>query len=164
MSELLLQHTLDLGAAHVAQREALLPFLGAGIHGYDAQSEADGLTGDQCRFLNVIKTQAENARRGVFLWNIESYEDIEAPSDGFQGPVASLYSVAAGFKPNRILETHGFDANSRVVFFDYSSTVRSTFANSCWLSGMVSNLPSFVARQSLRAFLVRRHFISFGTS
>jgi hypothetical protein len=32
-----------------------------------------------------------------------------------------VYCVAAGFKPYRILHTHRFDADTRVVLFDYSS-------------------------------------------
>ncbi len=34
-----------------------------------------------------------------------------------------MYCVAAGFKPYRILKTHGFDATTRVVHFDYSPRV-----------------------------------------
>ena len=56
----------------------------------------------------------------MFLWNIEAYDDIEWPPPGFHRPVSTLYSVAAGFKPNRILHSHGFDENTRVVYFDYS--------------------------------------------
>ena len=52
---------------------------------------------------------------------IESYEDIEAPLADFSGPISSLFSVAAGFKPNRILHMHGMSEGTRVVFFDYSA-------------------------------------------
>jgi hypothetical protein len=75
----------------------------------------------QQRFLAAIDVQAQNARRGVFLWNIESYKDMQTPPQFFQGPISSLYSVAAGFKPNAILHSHCFDDQSRVVFFDYSA-------------------------------------------
>ena len=34
--------------------------------------------------------------------------------------VKKLYSVAAAFKPNMILETFGFDENTEIVFYDYS--------------------------------------------
>lgn len=79
-----------------------------------------GLTDDQRAFLSSIASQVSSARRGVFLWNIESYADVETPPEVWRGPVSTLYSVSSGFKPNRILETHGFDESSRVVYFDYS--------------------------------------------
>ena len=63
---------------------------------------------------------SEKAGRGVFVLNYESYDDIAEPPPGFTPPVSTLYCVAAGLKPNRILATHGVDADSRVVFFDYS--------------------------------------------
>ena len=71
-------------------------------------------------FLQTVRSQTANAQRGVFLLNVESHADIETPQPGFAGPVSSLYCVASGFKPNRILQTHGIAADSRVVFFDYS--------------------------------------------
>jgi hypothetical protein len=73
------------------------------------------------QFLLKIQELTQNLRNGVFVWNIESYADIETPSPAFTPPLTSLYTVAAGFKPNRILETHQFDANTRMVIFDYSS-------------------------------------------
>ena len=60
-------------------------------------------------------------RKGIFVWNLESYADIETPSEYFSPPLKNLYTVSAGFKPNRILETHGFDENTRMVVFDYSA-------------------------------------------
>jgi hypothetical protein len=74
----------------------------------------------QPEFLQGISRVSEQAARGVFVLNFESYRDIEVPPPGFHGPVPSLYSVGAGLKPNRILQTHGFDARTRVVYFDYS--------------------------------------------
>jgi hypothetical protein len=115
-----LRHLLDLGATDAEQRTALAARFGAAIIGNALDSADCALTADQRQFLSVIKAQAENARRGVFLWNIESYADIEVPGDGFVPPVSTLYSVAAGFKPNRILQTHGFTDRTRVVYFDYS--------------------------------------------
>jgi hypothetical protein len=56
----------------------------------------------------------------VFVWNIESYADVEGPPPGFTGPLSSLYSVASGLKPNFLLERLGFDDRTRVVFADYS--------------------------------------------
>ena len=72
-------------------------------------------------FLQGLEEQIEKAQRGVFVLNFESYRDVETPPADFTGPVAVLYSVAAGLKPNRILATHGFDQRTEVVYFDYSS-------------------------------------------
>jgi hypothetical protein len=72
------------------------------------------------RFLASTKLLTGNLPRGVFVWNIESYDDVSQPADDFTGPLSTLYSVAAGFKPNWILESHGFDERTRVVFYDYS--------------------------------------------
>lgn len=71
-------------------------------------------------FAAEIREQTATAQRGVFLWNVESYEDVENKPEDFPPVASTLVSVAAGFKPNRILETHGFDAATRVVFADYS--------------------------------------------
>ena len=87
------------------------------VHADDKLTTLDPLLRD---FLRTVQTQTANARRGVFLLNIESHADVELPRSTFAGPVSSLYSVAAGFKPNRILQTHGMADASRVVFFDYS--------------------------------------------
>jgi hypothetical protein len=51
---------------------------------------------------------------------VESYHDIAEPPGSFSGPVGTLYCVAAGFKPNMILKTHGLSADTKLVFFDYS--------------------------------------------
>jgi len=72
-------------------------------------------------FLPDLQRQSELGERGVFVLNFESYRDIEEPPPGFEAPVSVLYSVGAGLKPNRILQTHGFDARTRVVYFDYSA-------------------------------------------
>ena len=72
-------------------------------------------------FLGFLDDMSEKAGRGVFVLNYESYDDVAEPPSGFTPPVSTLYCVAAGLKPNRILATHGIDADSRVVFFDYSA-------------------------------------------
>src|SRR4029079_12982857 len=77
------------------------------------------LSPDQREFLDVIARQTGNAQRGVFLWNIEPYADVVS-DDADRPRTATLYAVAAGFKPNAILQAHGFDAGTQVVFFDYS--------------------------------------------
>jgi hypothetical protein len=82
--------------------------------------EAESEKHKQERFINSVQLQIDHSRRGVFLWNIEPYDDVATPPPNFHPPVAALYCVAAGFKPNRILHTHGFTERTRVVFFDYS--------------------------------------------
>ncbi len=114
------RHLLDLGARSARHRRAMEPLLGEGIARVEHEACLGQLTSDQRRFVQTVSKQTANARRGVFLWNIESYDDVEVPHDGFRPPLSSLYSVAAGFKPNRILQTHGFDRDTRVVYFDYS--------------------------------------------
>lgn len=93
--------------------------LDAGIDDFDPEAPS-ALAPDARRFVGSIRHLVSNLRRGVFVWNIEPYADVETPPDGFRGPLDALYSVAAGLKPNRLLETHGFDAGTRVVYFDYS--------------------------------------------
>lgn len=112
--------TLNLEATCPARSTALMRFSGEAISEYRTEDEHADLSPDQRTFLDVVSAQTANARQGVFLWNIESYADVETPRDDFLSPVSTLYSVAAGFKPNRILQTHGFTADTRVVFFDYS--------------------------------------------
>jgi hypothetical protein len=114
------RHILNLEATHPTRGAALVPYFDQGISRYVPGDEHADLTADQRVFLDVVSTQTANARQGVFLWNIESYADVEQPRDDFQPPVSTLYSVAAGFKPNRILQTHGFTPDTRVVYFDYS--------------------------------------------
>ncbi len=77
-----------------------------------------GLTPDQVTFISRIKTQFEDAQKGVFLFNIEPYDDLKKPSN--QPPLDAVFSVAAGFKPYRILQSQGFHAETKVVLFDYS--------------------------------------------
>lgn len=72
-------------------------------------------------FEAFLDEMCDKAGRGVFVLNYESYDDVAEPPPGFAGPVSTLYCVAAGLKPNRILATHGMGADSRVVFFDYSA-------------------------------------------
>lgn len=115
------EHVLDLRPGPSADANGSD---GASAGGLDPAGSDDG-AGErdrpQAAFLASVRLQAENARRGVFLWNLEAYHDVETPPPGFAGPVSTLYAVAAGFKPNRILQTHGMDPETRVVFFDYSA-------------------------------------------
>jgi hypothetical protein len=111
---------LDLDATCPARTRAIAQYLDQGIMNYDPSAGHPELGPDQVTFLNMVQPQTTSATNGVFLWNIEAYDDVETPSDDFRPPLSSLYSVAAGFKPNRILQTHGWDASTRVVYFDYS--------------------------------------------
>jgi len=79
------------------------------------------LTAPQRRLLLKIRGQVDGAKRGVFPWNLEAYDDVDVPPRGLSCPLEAVYCVAAGFKPYRILKTHGFGPDTRVVFFDYSA-------------------------------------------
>ena len=123
---------VDLRAKRVSNGPGIASLLGRGILSPDASVATGELTDDQRRFVETVRCQVASARRGVFLWNIEAYDDIERPPPGFEPPVSSLYCVSAGFKPNRILHTHGMDSRTRVVFFDYSAAaleVRQTLVD-----------------------------------
>jgi hypothetical protein len=78
------------------------------------------LTDDQRGFLALMRGEVGDARRGIFIFNFESYRDIEEPPADLAGPLSTVFSVTAGFKAYRLLATHGFDDATRVVFFDYS--------------------------------------------
>jgi len=76
---------------------------------------------EQPGFVEDLIGQSDRLKRGVFPWNFEPYADVaESPAD-WRGPISTLYSVAAGLKPNMILNTHGFAEDTEVVFFDYSA-------------------------------------------
>jgi hypothetical protein len=109
----------DLRPRGPEDAETFRTYRGAGIFRYDGSAQG-AISPHWKAFLDGVQDQAKHAKRGVFPVNFESYRDIEEPPQGFQGPVSSVYGVAAGFKVNRILETHGFDERTRVVFFDYS--------------------------------------------
>jgi hypothetical protein len=99
------------------------PYLGGRIQEFpDGDSSADRLlTAAQRRFLGKVRGQIEGAKRGVFPWNLEAYDDVDVPPAELESPLSAVYCVAAGFKPYRILKTHGFDGRTRVVLFDYSA-------------------------------------------
>ena len=68
--------------------------------------------------LNWIQNIVEYAPTCVFLWNTENYLDLKYVK--LNKPVNKLYSVAASFKPNMILQHFGFTDTTEVVFYDYS--------------------------------------------
>lgn len=87
-----------------------------------ADAKLNTATQTQERFLDGIEQQVTRGREGVFLWNIESYDDI-TQTNGL--PITDLYCVAAGFKPNMLLNKHGFNSSTCVTFFDYSQQALS---------------------------------------
>jgi hypothetical protein len=107
--------------------------------------------------LARMRRDSEQARSGIFVLNFESYDDIEEPPSAWRRPASALYSVAAGLKPNRILETHGFDHNTRLVYFDYSS---HALAFRRWLVGAWDggDLPQFLRRNLDRSDFADAHF------
>ena len=109
-----------LGRLSSDERSRLARYMGTSIGTYDDDrvSWQDPRTGV---FLQEVQRQVANAPRGVFLWNLEPHDDVRNLPNGFEPPITTLYSVAAGFKPNMILESLGFDARTRVVFFDCSA-------------------------------------------
>lgn len=121
LSESLRAQTLYLGSENPTGATTFARYLGNNIENYESTAGRDGLSRDQTTMLDSVKEQAQSAQRGVFLINIEPYTDVESPPDGWRGVVSTLYSVASGFKPNKILQTHGLGDDTRIVFFDYSS-------------------------------------------
>jgi hypothetical protein len=114
-------YLVPLCSDDIIERQCLAEYLGPGIFRYSPDVPSKRLDVDHKNFLDAVHEQASHCKRGVFFWNLESYLDIEEPPAGFQPPITTLYSVAAGLKPNRILHTYGFDETTRVVFFDYST-------------------------------------------
>lgn len=71
---------------------------------------------EQLGWINQILVYAPQC---VFFWNTEKYNDIKKTDLGIDR-VDYLYSVAASFKPNFILNKYGFTENTKIIFFDYS--------------------------------------------
>jgi hypothetical protein len=113
------EHCLSLGRLSPEEGSRLARYLGDGIRSFS--EEEASLDPRIAVFLQEVQQQVLNAPRGVFLWNLEPYDDVRTPPTGFDPPISTLYSVASGFKPNMILESLGFDARTRVVFFDCST-------------------------------------------
>jgi hypothetical protein len=79
-------------------------YLGKGIgrlHETD-EPHARGPTPSQRRFLAKISKQVDGAMRGVFPWNLESYDDVVFPPAALAPPLSTVFGVAAGFKLYRI--------------------------------------------------------------
>jgi len=112
---------VDLHPEDAGHGAALLELAHGGLQEVEAVLARHALDGTAQAFLRRLATLVVRSPEGIFPWNFEGYEDVVAPPASFRGPVTSLYAVAAGFKPNAILEHHGFDAATRVVLFDYSA-------------------------------------------
>lgn len=69
-------------------------------------------------FVASLARTLDQCQRGVFIWNLETYDDIRVDDPR---PLASLSCVAAGFKPDAILRRHGFTDDTELTFFDYSA-------------------------------------------
>jgi hypothetical protein len=102
--------------------EAFARQLDTELPAYSKSDPDPQLSEGQRQFLDSIESQVKESRQGVFLFNLESYQDVSEHPDNFTPPLTSLYSVAAGFKPNMMLHSLGFDENTRMVFYDYSRT------------------------------------------
>lgn len=141
---------LEAGAAYLApevpaRAAALAAWQGEGLAGFDPAVAARTFGPREVRFLADLHRLTSNLRRGVFVWNIEPYDDVVDPPPGFTGPLRSLYSVAAGLKPNFLLERFGFDERTRVVFMDYSA-VALEFRRLLLSEWDGSDYPSFLRR------------------
>lgn len=69
---------------------------------------------EQLDWVNNILTGAPKC---VFFWNTEPYNDIKRATGK---KVKKLYSVAAGFKTNFILNKFDFYEDTEIIYFDYS--------------------------------------------
>jgi len=106
----------------VQKMQAFARYLDTELPDYDRTAPNSDLSPGQRQFLDSVDDQVKDSRKGVFLFNLESYQDVIERPENFTPPVTSLYSVAAGFKPNMMLHALGFEATTRMVFFDYSTT------------------------------------------
>ena len=109
---------LNIAPENSQQAEHLKAILGNSIATEELDSRSLGA--DQLKFLTGVQRQVQNSRRGIFVWNFESYEEVNQPPADFKAPVSTIYTVAAGLKTSWILQTHGFDEQTRLVYFDYS--------------------------------------------
>ncbi|MBA3365934.1 MAG: hypothetical protein H0U03_09145 [Actinobacteria bacterium] len=110
---------VSLERLHPGEARRFAHRLGDGIDCHRVRD--DELPADVSAFLTEVERQVANARRGVFLWNLESCDDVRVPPERWEPPISTLLTVASGFKPNMILESLGFDERTLVVYFDYSA-------------------------------------------
>ena len=69
----------------------------------------------QLSWINNIISYAPTC---VFFWNTETYKDLKYIK--LNKPIDKLYSVAAAFKPNFILNHFNFTEDTEIIFYDYS--------------------------------------------
>ena len=106
------QNRINLSPSGRPETRRSVQYLGRGIAEL-ADGDA-GLADTRGRFLRSVHRQVSNAQCGVFLWNLEPYDDVTTLPESFQPPLGSLYAVASGLKPNMILHTLGMDDHTRV--------------------------------------------------
>ena len=88
-----------------------------GAKQYLYPSKGVGVLQHQLAWINNIITYAKDC---VFTWNTENYLDLPYVKFPKYKKIKKMYSVAAAFKPNMILNTFGFDESTEVTYFDYS--------------------------------------------
>jgi hypothetical protein len=115
------KNRLQVAPVSAENAASLKGLLGRAVSPQEVQSRGNELTPAQVRLLTAVAEQVSNARRGVFVWNLESYADVRTRPEGLQTPISAVYAVAAGLKPNFILHSMGFSASTRMVYFDYSA-------------------------------------------
>lgn len=81
--------------------------------------QGDALAPEVAAFVASIARTLDRSQRGVFVWNLEGYDDLDFAEPE---PLAALYTVAAGFKPDAILRACGHRDDARIVFMDYSDS------------------------------------------
>ena len=132
LNETMRRTVCDLWPKTDPEARLLETLLGPGIASFDLDRGANPLL-DRCgQLLRQVQIQVTSAQKGVFLFNYENYDDIAELADRVPMRVNRLYSVAAGFKPNRILEVFGFSEDTKIVFFDYSKNALK------WKKGFVT--------------------------
>ena len=72
------------------------------------------------RQLSWINNIISYAPTCVFFWNTEAYKELKYIK--LDKPIDKLYSVAAAFKPNFILNYFDFNEDTEIIFYDYSKS------------------------------------------
>ena len=72
------------------------------------------------RQLSWINNIISYAPTCVFFWNTETYKELKYIK--LDKPINKLYSVAAAFKPNFILNYFDFNEDTEIIFYDYSKS------------------------------------------
>ena len=73
---------MDLVSTAEAMRGAVAPFLAQGIQRFSlgtGRRVCRGADRAASACLTKIRSQVDGAKRGVFPWNLESYDDVDVP-------------------------------------------------------------------------------------